>query len=103
MFGCCTQHARNMTLEHFFFDVVKVYFECCEDSFLCCEHISGCCETSDGDVLIGRPGASKSVYIYYLYASKDARAAHTYLKYVEKSFSFTFNSRQIHFEFLFIS
>jgi hypothetical protein len=29
--GCCMQHAHNMAPEHFF-DVIKVYFECCKDS-----------------------------------------------------------------------
>jgi hypothetical protein len=67
MFGCCTQHdrnmAHNMTPKHFF-DVVKVNSECCEDSFLCCEHSFGCCEASYGNVPNGRPGASTSVFNY---------------------------------------
>jgi hypothetical protein len=54
--------ARNMAPEHFF-DVVKVHFECCEDSFLCCEHIFGCCEVSYRNVPIGRPGASTTLNI----------------------------------------
>jgi hypothetical protein len=52
----CLYVARNMlttwlaTWSLDFFYVIKVYFECCEDSFPRCEHIFGCCEAFDGNV-----------------------------------------------------
>jgi hypothetical protein len=55
----CSQHGSQHG-PWTFFDVVKVYFECCKDSFPRCEHIFGCCEGSDGNVRFGRPSAITS-------------------------------------------